>query len=45
MSKLKGRVFLAKAVIILCQAQKCRDADHLVCFVHDADMLGAEKLT
>ncbi len=43
--KLKGRIFLAKAVILLCQSKKSRDADHLVCHIHDGDMLAAERLT
>jgi replication-associated recombination protein RarA len=33
--KPKGRIFLAKAVILLCQCRKCRDADHLNCLVVD----------
>ena len=31
----KGRIFLSKAVILLCQAKKSRDADHLQNFVYD----------
>lgn len=31
----KGRIFLAKATILLCQARKCRDADHLTNLVYD----------
>jgi replication-associated recombination protein RarA len=31
----QGRVFLSKAVIILCEALKNRDADHLTNFVYD----------
>ena len=34
--KNKGRVFVAKAVILLCQAKKSRDADHLTNLVYDA---------
>lgn len=30
-----GRVFIAKAVILLCEAPKSRDADHAVCLVYD----------
>lgn len=31
-----GRIFLSKAVIVLCQAEKSRDADHLTNLVYDA---------
>lgn len=31
----KGRVFVSKAVVILCMADKSRDADHLSNFVYD----------
>lgn len=31
----KGRIFISKAVILLCAAKKCRDADHLSNFVYD----------
>ena len=31
----KGRIFISKAVLVLCQAKKCRDADHLSNFVYD----------
>ena len=31
----KGRIFISKAVILLCQAKKCRDADHLTNFTYD----------
>ncbi|MBZ0273811.1 hypothetical protein K8I61_17360 [bacterium] len=33
--KKKTRVFLGKAVILLCQAPKCRDADHLTNLIYD----------
>jgi len=33
--KGKGRIFLAKAVVLLCQARKSRDADHLTNLVYD----------
>lgn len=33
--KQKGRIFLSKAVILLCQAAKSRDADHLTNLVYD----------
>ena len=31
----KGRIFISKAVIVLCTAKKCRDADHLSNFIYD----------
>lgn len=31
----RGRIFISKAVILLCQAKKSRDADHLQNFVYD----------
>lgn len=31
----KGRIFISKAVLLLCAAKKCRDADHLSNFVYD----------
>ena len=31
----KGRIFISKAVILLCLAKKSRDADHLKNFVYD----------
>ncbi|MBU1974625.1 MAG: hypothetical protein KKH52_04495 [Nanoarchaeota archaeon] len=40
----KGRVFVAKAVIILCRTPKSRDADHLTNLVYDKDMLDETKL-
>ena len=41
----KGRIFISKAVILLCAAKKSRDADHLQNFVYD-QMAGvdADKL-
>lgn len=33
--KGRGRIFLAKAVILLCRAAKSRDADHLTNLVYD----------
>src|SRR6187399_3465198 len=46
----KGRIFVSKAVILLCAAKKNRDADHLQNFVYDAlagidaDKLAADLL-
>ena len=46
----KGRIFISKAVILLCAARKNRDADHLQNFVYDtlasvdADKLAADLL-
>lgn len=33
--KIKGRIFISKAVIVLCSAPKSRDADALQCLVYD----------
>jgi hypothetical protein len=43
--KVRSRIFISKAVIVLCQARKCRDADHLQNFVYDREMLDAKALT
>ena len=43
--KPKGRIFISKAVLLLCEAKKCRDADHLSNFVYDKmNGLTAEQL-
>lgn len=42
--KPRSRIFLSKAVIVLCQARKCRDADHLQNFVYDREMIDARRL-
>ena len=36
--KTGGRVFVAKAVILLCQQPKSRDADHLTNYVYDRQL-------
>jgi replication-associated recombination protein RarA len=44
--KPKGRIFISKAVILLCMAKKSRDADHLQNFVYDQQAgLDPETLT
>jgi len=43
--KPRSRIFLSKAVIVLCAAIKCRDADHLTNFVYDRRMIDAKRLT
>lgn len=44
--KPKGRIFISKAVILLCLAKKSRDADHLQNFVYDQQAgLNPETLT
>jgi len=40
----KGRIFVAKAVLILCAAAKCRDADHLTNLVYDKEKLSPGAL-
>jgi replication-associated recombination protein RarA len=42
--KPRSRIFISKAVIVLCQARKSRDADHLQNFVYDREMIDAKKL-
>lgn len=44
--KHRGRIFISKAVILLCAAKKNRDADHLQNFVYDQQAgLDPETLT
>lgn len=42
--KLRGRIFIAKAVIVMSQAFKSRDADHLTNYVYDREMIDANDL-
>jgi replication-associated recombination protein RarA len=42
--KPRSRIFISKAVIVLCQARKSRDADHLQNFVYDREMIDAKAL-
>lgn len=42
--KVRGRIFIAKAVILLASAKKSRDADHLTNLVYDAAGVDAETL-
>ena len=39
----KGRVFVSKAVLLLCDARKNRDADHLSNLVYDRNDCDVEK--
>lgn len=39
----KGRIFVSKAVLLLCEARKSRDADHLQNFVYDETKVDVEK--
>ena len=39
----KGRIFVSKAVIILCECRKCRDADHLQNLIYDRKEIDVEK--
>lgn len=41
--KLKGRIFVSKAVILLCECRKCRDADHLQNMIYDRNDVDVEK--
>jgi len=40
----KGRIFISKAVIILCQTPKCRDADHLQNLIYDRNNVPKEEI-
>lgn len=42
--EMKGRIFLSKAVLILCRTKKCRDADHLQNLVYDKGALTDEEV-
>lgn len=42
-SEPKGRIFVSKAVILLCQSKKNRDADHLQNFVYERSDIDIEK--
>lgn len=42
--KHAGRVFISKAVVVLCASRKCRDADHLTNFIYDRDLVDAKEL-
>lgn len=42
--KNKGRIFFSKAVLILCQAPKSRDADHAQCLWCDQSMAPSEEM-
>lgn len=39
----KGRIFVSKAVILLCECRKSRDADHLQNFVYDRNDVDVER--
>lgn len=39
----KGRIFVSKAILLLCSTGKCRDADHLQNFVYDGKLVDADK--
>lgn len=42
--KQRSRIFVSKAVIVLCQSRKSRDADHLQNFIYDREMIDAVDL-
>jgi len=44
LDKPEGRLFLAKAAILLAQAKKCRDSDHLIIFVYDRNKINNAKV-
>lgn len=39
----KGRIFVSKAIILLCECRKCRDADHLQNLIYDRKEIDVEK--
>ncbi len=39
----KGRIFVSKAVLLLCECRKNRDADHLQNLVYDCDGIDVER--
>jgi len=39
----KGRIFISKAVLLLCDVRKCRDADHLQNLVYDRKDVEVDK--
>lgn len=41
--KPKGRIFVSKAVLLLCECRKCRDADHLQNFIYDRKDVDVER--
>lgn len=40
--KPKGRIFVSKAVLLLCSVRKSRDADHLQNFIYDREMVDVQ---
>jgi len=44
LKKTTGRIFVSKAVLILCNAKKCRDADHLQNFIYDKKMISEKEV-
>jgi hypothetical protein len=41
---MKGRIFLTKAVLLLAQAYKCRDADHAQIYLYDRQVFSDEAV-
>lgn len=39
----KGRIFVSKAVLLLCECRKSRDADHLQNFIYDYNDVDVER--
>ncbi len=42
--RVPGRLMVVKAVLLLAAANKCRDADHLICLVYEDQTIPAEEL-
>lgn len=41
---VRSRIFISKAVIVMCRSVKCRDADHLQNYVYDKDLIDEDEL-
>ena len=37
--KMKGRIFISKAIILLCECEKSRESDHIQCLSYDKGIL------
>jgi len=44
MDRPEGRLFLAKAAILLCRTPKSRDADHAIIFIYDREQISHEEV-
>jgi len=44
LDKPEGRLFIAKAAILLSESYKCRDADHLIIYLYDRKGISDERV-